>query len=110
MGITRMRYRKRIDGLPSVCPCGAPYSLDHSQVCKTGGFIHMRHDDESRLFAYEARKVFNDVEMEPHLQAIEGEKFKYISANKKHDARSDVRERGFWSRQRNIMEGGWKEN
>jgi len=101
--ITRMRYRKRIDGLPSECPCGAPYSLDHSQVCKTGGFIHMRHDDECRLFAYEARKVFNDVEVEPHLQPTNGEIFHYKSANKKLDARSDVRIRGFWSRKRNTF-------
>jgi len=35
----------------------------------------MRHDDESRLFSYEARKVFNDVEVEPHLQLINGENF-----------------------------------
>jgi len=51
----------------------------------------MRHDDESRPFSYEARKVFNDTEVEPHLQPIEGERFKYKSANKKHDARSYVR-------------------
>ena len=63
----------------------------------------MRHDDESRLFAYDARKVFDVVEVEPRLQPIEGEKFKYKSANKKHDARSDVRVRGFWSRQRNTF-------
>jgi len=55
----------------------------------------MRHDDEVRLFAHEAKKVFNDAEVEPPLQSLDGENFRYKTANKKHDARSDVRIRGF---------------
>jgi len=71
--LIRMRYRKSISDLPSVCSCGSPYYLHHSQICKTGGFIHMRHDEVSRLFASEAKKVFRDVEVEPPLQVLNGE-------------------------------------
>ena len=68
-----------------------------------GGFIHMRHDREARLFAYEAKKVFKDVELEPQLQPLNGEQFRYKSANISPGARSDVRIRGFWRRQRNAF-------
>ena len=98
-----MRYRKRIPNLPSICSCGSPYSLDHSQICKLSGFIHMRHDNVSRLFAFQAKKSFRDVEVEPHLQPLSGEKMRYNSANIKSEARSDVRIRGFWTRQQNAF-------
>ena len=101
--LIRMRYRKRIPNLPSICSCGSPYSLDHSQICKLSGFIHMRHDNVSRLFAFQAKKSFRDVEVEPHLQPLSGEKMRYNSANIKSEARSDVRIRGFWTRQQNAF-------
>jgi len=94
-----MRYRKRLAGLQTVCTCGKPYSNYHSQICKVGGFIHMRHDSVKRLFASEAKKCFRDVELEPNLQPLSGEVLNYKSANVKPDARSDVRVRGFWTNQ-----------
>ena len=45
-----LRYRRPVKRLPSSCVCGAKYSLDHSQICKRGGFIHMRHDDPKNCF------------------------------------------------------------
>jgi len=101
--IVRMRYRKRILGLPTWCSCHTKYSLDHSQICKLGGFIHMRHNSETNLFARLAKQAFNDVEVEPPLLALSGEKLKLKSANTQPDARSDVRVRGFWTRQQNAF-------
>jgi len=43
------------------------------------------------------------VEVEPHLQPLSGEKMRYNSANVKPEARSDVRIRGFWTRQQNAF-------
>jgi len=101
--LIRMRYRKDIPGLPSICPCGSNYSLDHSQMCSLGGFIHMRHDDENRIFAYQAKQVFKDVEVEPSLQRLSGEEFKYKSANLNPEARSDTRIRGFWTKRQHAF-------
>jgi hypothetical protein len=100
----RMRYRKPIVGLQPTCACGDPYSLDHSQICKLGGFIHMRHDMPKNLFAAICKAAgFCDVEIEPPLEPLTGEKLIFKSANVREDARSDVRVRGFWGSMRNAF-------
>lgn len=98
-----MRYNKPISHLPGTCACGKAYSLDHSQVCKLGGFIHMRHDEPKELFADLCREVFPDVEVEPPLQPLSGEEMAHASAVTDDEARSDVRVRGFWSKGRNAF-------
>ena len=47
-----------------------------------------RHNEFERLWAVECKKVFNDVELEPQLQPLEGEVFEYRSAVVADDARS----------------------
>ena len=101
--IIRLRYRLPIPGLPFTCACGKPYSLDHSQICKMGGFIHMTHDGPKNLFAKWCSVGFNDVELEPGLEPLSGEVFVYKSAKTEVDARSDVRVRGFWGNFRNAF-------
>ena len=86
--LLRMRYGLPIPNLPQ--------RLDHSQVCSTGGFIHMRHDEPKNLWASESKKVFRDVEVEPKLQPLSGERMRHKTANVSDDARSDVRVGGFW--------------
>ena len=98
-----MRYKLHIPDLPEFCACGDPYSLDHSQKCLKGGFIALRHDEPKNLFGRLASNVFRDVEIEPHLDSLSGEEFKYGSANKKSDARSDVRIRGFWGNKKDAF-------
>jgi len=63
----------------------------------------MRHDEENILFAYQAKKFFRDVEVEPMLQELNGEIMDYKSANIKAEARSDIRIRGFWARRENAF-------
>ena len=70
--VLALRYNHDVPRLPPICPCGSAYSLDHSQQCKVGGFIHMRHDEQVRLFASLAGKVFKDVEVEPPSRATIG--------------------------------------
>ena len=101
--IIRLRYRLPIPGLPLICACGKPYSLDHSQICKMGGFIHMRHDGPKKLFAKWCGGCFRDIELEPGLEPLSGEMFIYKSAKKEDEARSDVRVRGFWGNYRNAF-------
>ena len=98
-----LRYHRRVQGLQRDCVCGQPYSLDHSQICKRGGFIHMRHDQPKEAFALEASKFFRDVQVEPPLEAVSGEVMRHKSAIVSDDARSDLRVRGFWSNMRNAF-------
>ena len=101
--IIRLRYRLPIPGLPLTCACGKPFSLDHSQICKTGGFIHMRHDGPKNLWAKWCGDGFRDTEVEPLLEPLSGEVFVYKSAKIEEEARSDVRVRGFWGNYRNAF-------
>lgn len=91
-----LKFAKPVPGLNVMCACGQKYSVDHSQVCKKGGFIHMRHDEPAQLFGFLCTKVFKDVELEPHLEPLSGESFELKSAKTEDGARSDVRVRGFW--------------
>jgi hypothetical protein len=101
--ILRLRYRLRIPNLPRECVCGKDYTLDHSQMCKTGGFIHMRHDEPKSIFAALCSQVHNDVEVEPKLIPLSGEQLRMKSANKEDDARSDVSVRDFYRRQQSAF-------
>ena len=101
--LVRMRYRLPIRDLPSRCACGKVYSLDHSQICHLGGFVHMRHDEENRLFAVLAKEAFHDVEIEPPLTKLSGEIFDHKTANMTDEARSDTRVRNFWGNKANAF-------
>jgi hypothetical protein len=101
--LLRLRYGMEVDGLPPVCACDRPNTVAHTQQCAKGGFIIHRHDEMAKLFAVECKKVFVDVECEPGLDVLEGEEFKYGSANREDEARSDVRVRGFWGNRKNAF-------
>ena len=88
-----------LPNLPARCICGSPFSVDHSQICRTGGFINMRHDAIRDILATEMRKTMRDVQTEPHLTPLSGEVILPRSANREPDARADIRARGFWSDQ-----------
>ena len=90
-----IRYNDKLKGLPEKCACGQNFDLNHALNCKKGGFVAMRHDDIKTFEAHLLSKVCKDVELEPQLQPVRGEKFK----NKIIDgdeARLDVKARGFW--------------
>ena len=45
------RYRWTPKYLPSTCPCGKRFDVDHAMSCMKGGFVHRRHDDVRDQFA-----------------------------------------------------------
>ena len=98
-----LRYGWPITELPSSCVCGKPFTVDHSQVCRVGGFVHMRHDNVRDLIAGHMKEVFNDVEVEPPLTPLSGENLVPRSANTSDEARADIRVNGFWSRQQSAF-------
>ena len=89
-----LRYRWRPKYLPSMCPCGKRFDVDHAMSCMKGGFVHRRHDDVRDLFATLLKDVCHDVEVEPHLETLTGEVLS-SSANSSDEARLDFSARGF---------------
>ena len=98
-----LRYCWPLENLPSNCPCGERFTVDHAQICKLSGFIHMRHDDPTNFLASCMKEVHNDVEVEPKLQPLTGESFRHLIANTDPDARADIRVRGFWTQGSNAF-------
>ena len=61
--------------------------VDHSMICKLGGFITQRHNEPRDLEAEFLSMLHNDVEIEPVLQ----------------NARLDIHARGLWERHRSAF-------
>ena len=68
-------------------------------ACSTGGYTIARHNDVRDLLAGVLSEVLPDVEVEPMLAPFDGEDLPHRTANRKSEARLDVKARGFWSRQ-----------
>ena len=94
----RLRYSIPLSGLPSFCVCGEKFDEVHALSCKKGGFINQRHDNIRNLFTALLNKVCTNVSSEPHLTPLSGEHLRYLTANRRNDARLDIKARGFWRR------------
>ena len=97
------RYGIPLKRMPSHCPCGCHYSVEHALNCKKGGFISNRHNEIRRITADLLKEVCIDVEEEPLLQEITGEVFKARTAKVEKDARLDISARGFWMRGQKVF-------
>ena len=98
----KLRYDWPVEDIPSTCACGEAFTVDHSMICKLGGFITQRHNELRDLEAEFLSMVCSDVEIEPVLQDISGEHLNRGS-NKAQDARLDIHARGFWERHRSAF-------
>ena len=92
-----LRYRWTPKYLPSMCPCGKRFDVDHAMSCMKGWFVYTRHDDVRDLFATLFKDVCHDVEVEPHLETLTGELLSN-SANSSDEARLDFSARRFWQK------------
>jgi hypothetical protein len=88
-----LRYNKQLRGLPSKCPCGQKYDVNHGLNCKKGGFVIIRHNNIRDFEANLLSKVVVDVEMEPMLQPVNGEHLKGLKGD---EARPDIIARGVY--------------
>lgn len=93
-----LRYRWPVRYMPSVCPCGKSFSVDHAMTCLKGGYIHMKHNVVRDTVASLLDEVCPDVVTEPSLLPLSGETIS-TSANGADDARLDIAARGFWLRE-----------
>ena len=98
-----LRYGWPLPEMPSTCVCGQAFSIDHSQTCSVGGFVHMRHDNVRDMIADHMKEAYRDVQVEPPLTALTGEVLQPRSSNSADDARSDIRVSGFWTRQQSAF-------
>ena len=93
-----LRYDWQVESVPIPCVCGAAFSADHALTCSFGGYPTVRHNEIRYFIADKLLEICHDVAVEPLLAPVRGEIFVSKSTNTSDQARSDVRERGFWSR------------
>ena len=91
----KLRYDWPVEDIPSTCACGEALTIDHSMICRLGGFITQRHNELRDLEAEFLSMVCSDIEIELVLQDISGEHLNRGS-NIARDARLDIHARGFW--------------
>ena len=92
-----LRYGFAMKRLPSYCNCGKAFSVEHAMLCMKGGYVTMRHNELRDITAELLEEVCKDVQTEPKLAELTGEKFKLRSTNTENEARLDIACRGFWS-------------
>ena len=90
-----LRYGHPISGIAKVCACGTENSVNHSLICKKGGFVSMRHNSLRDTIASALTSVCKDVKTEPKLIPLTEEQLQR-SANTADDARLDISARNFW--------------
>ena len=85
--------------------CGSNMSIEHALNCKCGGFPYLRHNELRDITADLLTEICPDVQVEPALQALSGERFSYQSAITDDNARADIAVSSFWSsRQRSFLD------
>ena len=70
-----IRYNQPIRNLPSKCPCGEKFDVEHALSCKKGGFIAQRHDNLRDILTILLNRICKDVEAEPHMLPVTNETF-----------------------------------
>ena len=98
----KFRYDWPIDDIPSIYVCGNAFATDHAMICRLGGFVIMRHNELRDLEVELLNIVCSDLQVEPVLQNISGERLSGGS-NRAPDAKLDIRARGFWESQRSAF-------
>ena len=91
-----LRYNYKISNTAKTCACGQDFSVNHSLICKKGGYVALRHNTIRDTTAELLDEVCIDVVKEPMLLPVNGATLKKGS-NLCDNARLDVSARGIWS-------------
>ena len=92
-----LRYDFRIKDIASVCACGENNNVNHTLICKRGGFVSLRHNNLRDVTAdiLRSHSICKDVQVEPVLLPVTGEHL--TAGTVTGEARLDVSARNFWS-------------
>ena len=93
-----LRYDLSVPRLPDICAGRNEFARNHAMVWKTGGFVSLRHNELRDLTGNILREACRNVEVEPLLQPLTGEKLRYQTSIKEDNARLDLSALGFWRR------------
>ncbi len=91
-------YWWHIPHQPENCACGKLFDVNHAMICPKGGFPIIRHNEVRDITADLLTEICHDVELEPTLQPLMGERLPHRTANIEDGARLDVKALGFWDR------------
>ena len=89
-----LRYGWNIPNTPIFCACGSKNSVDHTLICKKGGYVAMRHNNIRDINEELQREVCRDVVREPKLIPLNSEE---TSGTHADGAAADISSRGLWS-------------
>jgi len=82
---------------PTLCACGAPFSVEHVLSCPKGGLPSLRHNEVRDLTANLLTEVCSQVCVEPELQPVQNpDDFRLATSNIQEGARLDIAANGFW--------------
>jgi hypothetical protein len=82
-----IRYGWELLDLPTTCVCGTAFNVQHALDCKIGGLRVIQHNEVRDTIAQCMKEAgHTTVEIEPQLQALDGETFEYKSANRDDEA------------------------
>ena len=84
--------------LPTTCPWGSRFSIQHCMSSKKGGFIYIRQNYLRDLTANILSEVCKDIEIKPELTTLMGKELGRRTANTTNDTRLDIRLRKIWQR------------
>ena len=93
-----LQYELPVPRLPDICACGDEFISDHEMIYKTCGFVSLRHNELSDLTGNMLMEACRNVEVEPLLQPLTGEKLRYQTSIKEDNALLDLSALGFWRR------------
>ena len=89
-----LRYGWDIPNIPPYCACDSRNNVDHTLICKKGGFVSMRHNNLRDLNADLQRNICRDVVIEPSLLPLNGDDVQGAQGDR---AAPDISSRGLWS-------------
>ena len=90
----RLRYGWSIANLPTACPRGSRFSIQHCISCKKAGFVSIRHNDLRDLTANMLSEVCKGIEIELKSTPLTDEELGNRTASTTNEAKLVIRARG----------------
>ena len=89
-----LRYGWKIQDMPNECGCGKKNSIDHSLICKLGGYVSLTHNSVRDTQAQIMKEICYDVWTEPQLQPVANPEFNRRTTSSEDQARLDISAKG----------------